>query len=117
VPRAIEALADSIADGFTRKDMAGIARTMAPCITVGAVPGDPDMRSGTAYVTTLATEFAAGTSVRVQSRPIENDPYFGRFVRSTWSRPGQPDQRVDLLLRADRDRWSVVAVLIRASGN
>jgi hypothetical protein len=117
VPRTIESLADSITDGFTKKDLTAIAGTMAPCITVGAVPGDPDMRSATAYVTALAVEFAAGTSVRVQARPIETDPYFGRFVRTTWSRPGEPDQRVDLMVRADGDRWSVGAVLIRASGN
>jgi hypothetical protein len=117
VPRTIESLADSIADAFTKKDVAAIGATMAPCITVGAVPGDPDLRSRTAYVTTLAADFAAGTSVRVQSRPIETDPYFGRFVRSTFSKPGEPDQRIDLMLRADGDRWSVGAVLIRASGN
>jgi ketosteroid isomerase-like protein len=117
VPRTIESLADSIADAFTKKDVAAIAATMAPCITVGAVPGDPDLRSRTAYVTTLAADFAAGTSVQVQSRPIESDPNLGRFVRSTWSKPGEPNQRVDLLFRADRDRWSVSAVLIRTSGN
>jgi hypothetical protein len=116
VPRTIESLADAIADGFTRKDLAAINGAMAPCVTVGAVPGDPDMRSGTAFVTTLAADFAAGTSVRVQPRPIESDPYFGQFLRSTWSKPGEPDQRVDLILRADRDRWSVGAVLIR-TGN
>ncbi len=117
VPRSIESLADSIAEAFSKKDVAAIAGTMAPCVTVGAVPGDPDMRSSAAYVTALAADFAAGTSVRVQSRPIENDPYVGRFVRSTFTKPGEPDQRVDLVLRADGDRWSVSAVLIRASGN
>ena len=117
VPRTIESLADSIADGFMKRDLAAIAATMAPCVTVGAVPGDPDMRSSTAYLSALAADFAAGTSVRVQSRPIATDPYFGRFVRTTFSKPGEPDQRVDLMLRADGDRWSVGAVLIRASGN
>jgi hypothetical protein len=117
VPRSIESLADSLADAFTKRDVAAITATMLPCITVGAVPGDPDMRSRTAYVTTAAVDFAAGASVRVQARPIETDPYIGRFVRSTWSKPGQPDQRVDLVLRADGDRWSIGAVLIRASGN
>jgi hypothetical protein len=113
-PRSIESLVDSIAAGFTRKDLTAIAETMAPCLTVGAVPGDPERRSRSAYVATLGVEFAAGTSVQVQSRPIESDPAFGRFVRSTWSKPGEPEQRVDLLLRAEGDRWSVVAVLLRA---
>ena len=117
MPRTIESLADAAADAFTKKDVAAISATMAPCVTVGAVPGDPDLRSRTAYATTVAADFAAGTSVRVQARPIENDPNFGRFLRTTWSRPGEPDQRVDLLLRADGDRWSIVAVLIRATGN
>jgi hypothetical protein len=117
VPRSIESLVDSLVDAFARKDLAALSGLMAPCVTVGAVPGDPDMRSRTAYVTTVAADFAASASVQVQARPIETDPYFGRFVRSTWSRPGQPDQRVDLMLRADGDRWSVGAVLIRASVN
>ena len=116
-PRTIESLADAVADAFTKKDVAAITATMAPCVTVGAVPGDPDMRSRAAYATTVAADFAAGTSVRVQPRPIENDPYFGRFLRTTWSRPGAPDHRVDLLLSADGDRWSVTTVLIRATGN
>jgi hypothetical protein len=116
-PRSIEMLVDSIADAFTRKDLAAIADTMSPCIAAGAVPGDPALLSRTAYVRSLAVEFAAGTSVRVQSRPIESDPNFGRFVRSTWSKPGEADQRVDLLLHAQGDRWSLGAVLIRTSPN
>jgi hypothetical protein len=113
VPRTVESLADALADGFRRKDVTALADLLAPCVTVGAVPGDPVMRSRAAYLAGLAAEFAAGASVQVQSRPIENDPNFGRFVRSTWSKPGEPDRRVDLLLRANGDRWSVVAILIR----
>jgi hypothetical protein len=113
VPRSIESLVDAVTDGFTKKDVTALAGLLAPCVTVGAVPGDPVMRSRTSYLTGLAAEFAAGTSVRVQSRPIENDPNVGRFVRSTWSKPGEPDRRVDLSLRADGDRWSVTAILIR----
>lgn len=82
-PRSVESLVDLIAQGFARRDVSAIAESMAPCVGVGAVPGDPDMRSRTAYVTALGAEFAAGTSVAVQSRPIEDDPNFGRFVRST----------------------------------
>jgi len=113
VPRSIESLVDSITDGFAKKDVGAIAGTLAPCITVGAVPGETARQTRTAYVTALAIDFAAGTSVQVQARPIESDPNYGRFVRSTWSRSGTPDQRVDLLLRAEGDRWSVVGVLIR----
>ena len=113
VPRSIESLVDSLTDGFAKRDIGAIAGTLAPCITVGAVPGETDRRTRTAYVTTLAVDFAAGTSVQVQARPIESDPNYGRFVRSTWSRSGAPDQRVDLLLRAEANRWSVVGVLIR----
>ena len=113
-PRTIESVVDALADGFARKDVAAIADTMTPCVTVGAVPGDPDMRNRAAYTIPLQAEFAAGTSVRVQARPIENDQYAGRFVTSTWSKPGEPDKRVDFLLRAQGDRWSVVAVRPRS---
>jgi hypothetical protein len=117
VPRSIESVADALADAFTRKDPAAIAGLLAPCVTVGGVPGDSLQRSSASYLTALGAEFAAGTAVRVQPRPIENDPYMGRFVRSTWSKTGESDQRVDLVLRADRDRWSVIAVLTRGVGN
>ena len=116
-PRTIESVADAIADGFARKDIGVIADTMAACITSGAVPGDAMMVSRTAYLTGLAIEFATGTSVRVEARPIDNDANLGRYVRSTFSKPGQPDQRVDLILRAQGSRWSLGAVLVRGSGN
>jgi hypothetical protein len=115
-PRSIESLVDSIADGFARKDVATITDAMAPCVTAGVVPGHPVLLSRTAYLASLRSEFAAGTSVRVAARPIESDPDFGRFVRSTWSKPGEPDQRVDLLLSAQGDRWSLAGVLIRVPG-
>ena len=113
--RTIESVADAIADGFTRKDPNAITGTMNPCITVGGIPGDAVMRSRTGYVSFVAHEFAAGTSVQVQSRPIESDAN-GRFVRSTWSKAGEMDQRVDLYFRAEGDRWSLAAIFTRAPG-
>jgi len=117
VPRSIEGLVDAIADAFAKRDVNAIAELMSPCVTVGAVPGDTTLLSRAAYLTSLVAEFSGGTSVRVQSRPIENDPNVGRFVRSTWSKAGEPDRRVDLRLRAQGDRWSLSAVLFRAPGN
>jgi hypothetical protein len=116
-PRSIESLVDALANAFAKKDIPAIAEAMTPCISAGAVPGDPSLLSRTAYLNSLAAEFAAGRSVQVQSRPIESDPNYGRFVRSTWSKPGEPDMRVDLLLRAQGDRWSLAAVLFRPFGN
>ena len=107
-PRSIESLIDLLANGFARKDPTAIAEAMTPCVGYGG----QDMRSRTAYVTTIEAEFAAGASVQV-SRPIESDPYFGPFIRSTFSTPGKPTRRVDFLVREDAGRWSVVAVLTR----
>jgi hypothetical protein len=115
-PRTIESVVDSIADGFAKKDLAAIAETMTPCITSGGIPGDAVMLSRTNYLKTLAAELAAGATVQVRPRPIESDPNFGRLVRSTWSKPGAAQQAVDLTLRADGDRWSVVGVFFRAPG-
>jgi hypothetical protein len=107
-PRSFESLVDALADAYARKDPIAIAETMIPCVGFNG----QDMRSRTAYVTTIEAEFAAGASVQV-SRSIENDPFFGPFVRSTFSTPGKPAQRHDLLVREAGGRWSVVAVLIR----
>ena len=116
VPRAPEVVVDALADAFARKDLSAIADAIGPCITVGAIPGDAASISRTRYLNALATILNAGTTVRVQTRPIENDPSFGRIVRSTWSTPGQPDQRQDLVLSAKGDRWSMSAAFVRSSG-
>lgn len=107
-PRSFESLVATLADAFARKDPTAIADAMIPCIGYSG----QDMRSRTAYVTTIEAEFAAGASVQV-SRSIENDPFFGPFIRTTYSTPGKPALRHDLLVREDGGRWSVVAVAIR----
>lgn len=113
-PRSVESVVDSIANGFAKKDVAAIADSMTPCITSGGIPGDAVQLSRAAYLKSIAAEFAAGTAVRVRSTPIDSDPSLGRFVQSTWSKPGAADQRVDLVLRAQGDRWSVTAAFVRA---
>jgi hypothetical protein len=114
VPRSPEVVVDALADAFARKDLSAIADAIGPCITVGAIPGDAASISRTRYMNLLATELNAGTTVRVQTRPIESDPNFGRIVRSTWSKSGQPDQRQDFVLSAKGDRWSVSAAFVRS---
>jgi len=116
VPRSPEAVVDALADAFARKDLNAIAETLGPCVTVGAIPGDAVSVSRTKYLNTLATDLNAGTTVRVQTRPIETDPNFGRIVRSSWSKAGQPDQRHDFVFSAKGDRWSVSAVFQRSPG-
>ena len=116
VPRSPEVVVDALAEAFARKDLNAIADAIGPCITVGAIPGDAASISRTRYMNTLATILNAGTTVRVQTRPIESDPNFGRIVRSTWSTPGQPDQRQDFVLSAKGDRWSISAVFVRSPG-
>jgi hypothetical protein len=116
VPRTPEVVVDALADAFARKDLNAIADTIGPCITVGGIPGDAASISRTRYMNSLATILNEGATVRVQTRPIESDPNFGRFVRSTWSKSGQPDQRQDFVLRANGDRWSISAAFVRSPG-
>jgi hypothetical protein len=113
-PRSAQSVAAGIADGFTRMDVAALSEYMAPCVTVGAIPGDAVSRSRAGYAKELQTQLQSGVTVRVQAQPIETDQYLGSLVRSTWSRPGQPEQRVDLVLRADGERWSWSAAFSRA---
>lgn len=116
VPRSPEVLVDALADAFARKDLNAIADAIGPCITVGGIPGDAASISRTKYMNSLATLLNSGTTVRVQTRPIETDPNFGRIVRSTWSKSGQPDQRQDFVLSPKGDRWSVSAAFVRSPG-
>jgi len=99
-----------------KKDLNAIADAIGPCVTVGAIPGDAASISRTKYMSSLATALNAGTTVRVQTRPIETDANFARIVRSTWSKPGQPDQRHDFALSAKGERWSVSADFVRSTG-
>jgi hypothetical protein len=112
--RSIESLADALADALAKKDVSAVAATMEECLTVAAVPGDGGTVSRSAYLKDLAAQFAGGATVQVRARPIGSDPNFGRFLTSTWSRSGQPDQRADFLFKAKGERWSVAAVLYRA---
>ena len=115
VPRTIEAVADALTDAFARKDLNAISDVLAPCVTSGGIPGDAVSLSRSAYLKLLTGELHGGTVVRVQARPIENDQFLGRFVRSTWSTPGQSDRRIDFALRATGERWSVWGVFVRAA--
>ena len=116
VPRSLEGVVDALADALTRKDLNAITETLAPCVTVGAIPGDGASVSRAKYLNLLAAQLNAGTTERVQTRPIETDPNFGRMVRSTWSKAGEPDQRHDFALSAKGDRWSVSADFVRSPG-
>lgn len=112
IPRGAELVAAGLADGFARKDIGMLTQYMAPCMTIGAIPGDAVLRSRSSYANALAAELQSGVNVRAQPQ-VESDPAYGRFVRATWSRSGQPDQRVDLVLRVEGERWSWSATLTR----
>ena len=113
VPRSMDTVVNAIATAFLDKNARALGEVMAPCVTAGGIPGDAASYSRAAYVKELTAEFAASTAMRV-SATVETDPYLGRFVRSTWSKAGEPDRRVDLALRADGERWSLWGIFFRA---
>jgi hypothetical protein len=118
-PRSAQAVADALAAGFAANDIAALAAQVDRCLTIGALRGGLGAVAAAAFVDDLRSDLASGRRVSVTASPILEYgadvfvPSGTRYVRSTWTRRGLDAQSVDLLLRADGDRWYWVGTLAR----
>jgi hypothetical protein len=100
--RSAEAVADGLADGFARKDVAALASLMGDCMINGAEGGGFGSMSPERFAQLLRDVFAAGTTVVVRPRPIESAPGYGpgasSTIATTWTDPGKPPAREDLII-------------------
>ena len=96
-----------------------LASQLGRCVTVGAHGGGVGAQASATFIEDLGRETAAGLTVTVAPRPVlDYPPDFVwlsglRYVRSVWTRPGQRPETVDLLLRAEGDRWYWAGTLTR----
>jgi len=101
-PRSVETVADGLADGFARKDVAALSRLTGDCVINGAEQGGFGTMSRERFAGLLREVFAAGTTVVVRSRPIESAPGYGPdpsvAVATTWTDPGKAPAREDLII-------------------
>jgi len=98
-PRSPEQVADTLAEGFARRDVPLLASVITPrCFNEGVAQGGATARTGEASLEMLRDRFARGLAVEVRPRPIEGEPQYTMTIRSTWREPGQPDRDVDLMI-------------------
>lgn len=108
-PRSPEQVADSLADGFARRDVTVLRNVLTPgCVSLGTGNGGGVGIDDSTYLEELRTRFARGLTVTVQPRPLTGDrtaPLPTLHARSTWREPGQPDQDVDLMISPEGATW------------
>jgi hypothetical protein len=112
-PRSPESVADALAAGFAKKDVMALAEQLGSCVLQGSYGGDASIKTAVAYAEELRRDLAAGLAVSVSPRPLLEYGGDSRYVRSTWTRPGKTAEEVDLLLRANGDRWYWTGAVIR----
>lgn len=105
VARTAEAVADGLADGFRRRDVAALRALMNDCMSTFIENGGGSGIHADRMADQLRQAFASGVTVTVSARPIiaRGDQH---AIAATWSEPGKPVQAYDLLLTAEGDRWS-----------
>jgi hypothetical protein len=109
--RAAEQIADVLAEGFARQDIALLASVIQPhCVTIAVAQGGGSSMSSEKYLDELEARFARGLTVEVRRDSIGPAEFFqdGTLaLQSTWKEPGGQDVEVDLLISPERtDRWS-----------
>ncbi len=108
--RSPEAVADTLADGFVRRDADLLGTVMAGCMAAALEQAGGTFTPHVAFLEDLRKAFAGGLTVTVQRRPIESDAT-GTFLRATWN--AAVEQRRDLYLRRDGEVWSWYLTLTR----
>jgi hypothetical protein len=108
--RSAEAVADTLADGFARRDADLLATVMAGCMAAALEQAGGTFTPRGAFVQELRTAFAGGLTVTVQRRPLENDAT-GTFLQATWN--AATEQKRDLYVQRVGDVWSWYLTLTR----
>lgn len=103
--RSAESVADGLAEGFARKDVAVLSSLMGDCMISGAEQAGFGSHSPERFAQIMRDAFAAGLTVAVRPRPIESAPGYGAgasfSIATTWTDPGRPPARVDLIIGSD----------------
>jgi hypothetical protein len=101
-PRTPQQVADTLADGFAKRDTATLARVIRPCFYEGAYSAGPSSMVAARYLEALRQRFARGLLVDVRPAPIMGDAASSLRIRSTWREPGQPAREADLVMTVHR---------------
>jgi hypothetical protein len=117
-PRSPEVVADTLADGFAKKDTAILARVAVRCLGEGPDQAGISRKDAQAFLQAIQDRFARGLAVDVQARPLAagEGPRGYFFVRAVWREPGQPDRDSDLriLVEGGTAYWDTVVYYPRS---
>lgn len=108
-PRSPEEVADILAEGFAKKDVAILATVITPsCVSLGVNQGGGSAIDDRRYLDELADRFREGLVVDVRPRPITGERTGDLptvVIQSTWRDPRNPDLEVDLMISPEGQRW------------
>lgn len=107
-PRSAELVADTVARGFSQKDVTVLATVAWACLTQGRQQSGASGSSATRALDEMRKAFAAGLTVTVAARPVTLQAGGYAGVEGMWTEAGQAPRRVaiNFLKRGDTWYWS-----------
>jgi hypothetical protein len=112
-PRSPETVADTLARGFSQRDVAVLATVAWACLSRGSDQSGAGLTSANRELDEIRKAFAAGLTVTVTPRPVTVQAGGYGGVVATWTEAGQAPRRAALnfLKRGDTWYWFQVMLL------
>jgi hypothetical protein len=112
-PRSPETVADTLARGFSQRDVAVLATVAWACLSRGSDQSGAGLTSANRELDEIRKAFAAGLTVTVTPRPVTLQAGGYGGVVATWTEAGQAPRRAALnfLKRGDTWYWFQVMLL------
>lgn len=104
-PRSAELVADTLARGFSQKDVTVLATVAWACLSQGLEQSGASGSSATRALETLRKAFAAGLTVNVAPRPVTVQAGGYGGVEGVWTEAGQAPRRVAMNFLKRGDTW------------
>lgn len=104
-PRLPEVVADTLARGFSRKDVTVLATVAWACISRGAAQSGASFSSAKRELDEIRKAFAAGLAVTVAARPVTVVAGGYGGVEATWTEAGQAPRPAWLNMIKRGDTW------------
>jgi hypothetical protein len=104
-PRSAEVVADTVARGFSQKDVSVLATVAWACLSQGLQQSGASASSRTRALDELRKAFAAGLTVAVAPRPVTVQAGGYGGVEGMWTEAGQSPRRVAINFLKRGDTW------------
>jgi hypothetical protein len=104
-PRSAELVADTVARGFSQKDVTVLATVAWACLSQGLERSGASGSSATRALDDLRKAFAAGLTVNIATRPVTVQTGGYGAVEGVWTEAGRGPRRVAINLLKRGDTW------------